>query len=695
MKLISLSLTKFKRFIDKQIEFNPGLNIIWGQNESGKSTIYDAIVRSFFGKDRGKAVENWSGGPSSSSLVYTADDETFILERLFTEGISRLSQIVDDQLIDTVTTKDAISTRITKHLGITSKAVLDNTVFIKQADMSRPGSSDMSVVGDEIQRILTGTAQTNATDAIRKLESARDDVKGKPRPANPREYDRINQRITSLAEEIAKARASRERITRISNELSELDVRIEHETERLDSLKLFIDQYNRWSELKKHESELNEKHKELFQKLRDIDESQSKFDSIQLSLQKYAPLIGKDDEILAQLTVITNKINELELKSAKIEGSSETYHSSTGGLVFILMATVGILLSIASIYMGIAWNKAYFYMLFPVILLLLLYKKMQRVNQSAIKNHLMNTNEAVKNDLNQVRTEEKSILNYLGTKNSKESIEKIQMYRQLVAKSNDQDIIHKTLLSGKNINELRKNEIELDRELNSIRREIEADYLNYHPTQEEAAKWKSEYSALQNSLPNAIKRKHELTGALEAENNNIKDIAALNGEMAYLQSRRKELDFLHSAYEESISALNKITREVSDEYLPMLSHSATEYMNKLTNGRYTSVEIKGGWDIKVDSNERNSVSPDILSMGTLDQLYFSLRLACGEILAKGVNLPIILDDPFASFDQNRLMEALNMLTVIAETNQTILLTHDPQVREWAEQNKEQCSIILL
>ena len=76
----------------------------------------------------------------------------------------------------------------------------------------------------------------------------------------------------------------------------------------------------------------------------------------------------------------------------------------------------------------------------------------------------MNTNEAVKNDLNQVRTEEKSILNYLGTKNSKESIEKIQMYRQLVAKSNDQDIIHKTLLSGKNINELRKNEIELDRE---------------------------------------------------------------------------------------------------------------------------------------------------------------------------------------------------------------------------------------
>jgi hypothetical protein len=36
-----------------------------------------------------------------------------------------------------------------------------------------------------------------------------------------------------------------------------------------------------------------------------------------------------------------------------------------------------------------------------------------------------------------------------------------------------------------------------------------------------------------------------------------------------------------------------------------------------------------------------------------------------------------------------------MLTVIAETNQTILLTHDPQVREWAEQNKEQCSIILL
>ena len=73
----------------------------------------------------------------------------------------------------------------------------------------------------------------------------------------------------------------------------------------------------------------------------------------------------------------------------------------------------------------------------------------------------------------------------------------------------------------------------------------------------------------------------------------------------------------------------------------------------------------------------------MLSIGTLDQLYFALRVACGELLSAGRKLPIILDDPFASSDRRRLDNVLHLLKVLSGENQILLLTHDPYVLDWA------------
>jgi uncharacterized protein YhaN len=45
----------------------------------------------------------------------------------------------------------------------------------------------------------------------------------------------------------------------------------------------------------------------------------------------------------------------------------------------------------------------------------------------------------------------------------------------------------------------------------------------------------------------------------------------------------------------------------------------------------------------------------------------------------------VLDDPFASFDRQRLDNALSLLKVIARENQVLLMTHDPYILDWARE----------
>ena len=50
-----------------------------------------------------------------------------------------------------------------------------------------------------------------------------------------------------------------------------------------------------------------------------------------------------------------------------------------------------------------------------------------------------------------------------------------------------------------------------------------------------------------------------------------------------------------------------------------------------------------------------------VSFGTMNQIYFALRMAAGEMMAGGEELPIILDEPFAMYDDERLEAALRWL----------------------------------
>ena len=60
MKIKKLKINNFGKLKDKEIELKDNLNIIFGKNEAGKSTILKYIVNSFYGISKNKKGKEYS-----------------------------------------------------------------------------------------------------------------------------------------------------------------------------------------------------------------------------------------------------------------------------------------------------------------------------------------------------------------------------------------------------------------------------------------------------------------------------------------------------------------------------------------------------------------------------------------------------------------------------------------------------------
>jgi DNA repair exonuclease SbcCD ATPase subunit len=687
MELIELAISNFKRFTDERIGFCAGLNLLWGPNESGKSTVHEAICCALFGRERGKTVENWNGGACLAELTYRSNGRSYRIERRLTEGVSKLGVPKGDELTDVVTDKDEIAALIADHLGVSSRAVFDNTVSVRQMNLSKPGSSEMEAVGGEIQRVLTGTAHVSADEVLKRLEADRDAITGRARPTNPREYDRISDRLAKLAEELADARSSRLQIQNLDEERAELEVRIERDSERLGTMGGLLERHKRWSELTQKQAEVNALHESVYNTLRKIKDTIADLGLVHKELERHTDLVGKDDEIAEHLSKIAGKREEAEARLAESEAAGRGSPSGSGRSASIAFLTAAVALALvgagALVLLGpkAAWI-AYSALGAAAASLIIRYIRAGAGGPAAELKRLAESSQA---DLNRLDVEEKSILTYVKCPDTGRAWAKIKNYRNQASRAREFEVGLKALLGGRKLEDWEAQDADLARELSNTSRELEGDFAGYSPSTEEAESWRSEFAALQGSLPPAQARLNEVRGSLDTERKNARDLAALEGELEYLHKRKGELDFTYKAYEEAISAVQSVTQTVSAEFLPDLSKQASAHLARLTSGRYTSVRVSPGWEITADCADRSEVRPAALSIGTLDQLYFALRLGCGALLSAGRTLPLMLDDPFASFDRQRLDNALSLLKVIARENQILLMTHDPYILDWARE----------
>ena len=677
MEFLELELANFKRFKEKKLSFSPGLNLIFGPNESGKSTIYEALCCALFGRERGKAVESWNGNDCSVMLAYLADGKTYHLDRRLAQGAATLSTFTDGTPSDTVSGKDQVEAHIALHTGISSRGVFENTVSVRQLGMSKLSPSDLESVGGEIERLLTGTSHASATEIIKRLEASRDAVIGRARPANPREYDTIIERLRRSAEDLADARRSRDHIKNLETEQAALQDRIACDTERLQAVGSLLDRHKRWLDLKNREGRLDAQHKEVFATLSGIKNSLTELSATNKELTSYADLVGKDEEIGGHLSRIAGRREELEDRISELDAAGEDQRRAFGGALTPVILAGAVLFTLAGLVLGTAIDARAYLLLLPGAVFAVRYAQIRAAGASIELRHVCELINSAREELAQLSMEEKGILSYCNSADPAQAWSRIKAYRRLASRARELELSISLALGDHKPEDIEAQEAELARELSGVKRELEDEFEGYQPSTEESESWRAESAALQLSLPRAEARLHQVSGALESERRNARDLASLTGEIEFLHQRKEELEFLHKAYGVAIDAITEVTKSVTDEYLPELCQKAGDCLSLLTGGRYASIAIQPGGKISVDCPEKTSVPPASLSAGAADQLYLTVRLAFAEMLSHGHRLPLIMDDPFANFDRNRLANVLHLLSELAAKYQIMLFTHDP------------------
>lgn len=135
----------------------------------------------------------------------------------------------------------------------------------------------------------------------------------------------------------------------------------------------------------------------------------------------------------------------------------------------------------------------------------------------------------------------------------------------------------------------------------------------------------------------------------------------LRNRFEILNKEIKEKEYNKRAIEEAMRAIREASEEIHQEFGSDFQQKVSEIMTAITNGAYGKIRIDDSMQM-IAEKERSFLDIDYLSAGTVEQIYFAVRLAAAEILFPEEKFPIILDDIFGNFDDKRLKWTLKYLS---------------------------------
>ncbi len=177
-------------------------------------------------------------------------------------------------------------------------------------------------------------------------------------------------------------------------------------------------------------------------------------------------------------------------------------------------------------------------------------------------------------------------------------------------------------------------------------------------------KWKEHYNKLSWELKHTKRALMEKTKAIEnlrAEYNEGEDA------LYRISPEAEEVRAINIA----LSTIESLSGNINSQIGNRLRERTSRILAGITGGKYTEVLMSD--DLKMAVNTEERVVPlERLSRGTLEQIYFSLRMAAGELFCGGKPFPVILDDVFGMYDEERLMSLLVWLS--GEKRQVMIST---------------------
>ena len=170
-------------------------------------------------------------------------------------------------------------------------------------------------------------------------------------------------------------------------------------------------------------------------------------------------------------------------------------------------------------------------------------------------------------------------------------------------------------------------------------------------------------------------------GNVQGQTVSLGDEETLQRELSALSQRIAKLKTVENALILAQQTLEVAAKELQRQYAPQIANRAKELVGRMTSGRYDRLTLDQNLALQAGAaGETNLQSWFWRSDGTVDQLYLALRLAVAEVLTP--DAPLILDDALVRFDDNRMENALQILSEVAIHRQVILFSCQNREKSW-------------
>ncbi len=189
---------------------------------------------------------------------------------------------------------------------------------------------------------------------------------------------------------------------------------------------------------------------------------------------------------------------------------------------------------------------------------------------------------------------------------------------------------------------------------------------------------RQELNAVDAEIDERLDAEHALHIALTERVAGARSLNEIEEEKAAVEQQVALLEEEFEATSYAAALIEEVARDRHARIAPRLAQRAGEKLSAITGGRYNELFISRDLRLSVRIPQTAELDTDAesrLSKGTVDQIYFALRLAMMEALSEqNERAPMLLDDPFANYDDARLRHAIELLAQLGEHNQIILFT---------------------
>ena len=609
MKINKIKINNFGNLSDKNIELKK-FNIIYGKNESGKSTLQNYIISSLYGIQKnknGKAMsdfekyEPWNGGEFSGTINYELDNgEKYNVFRNFKNNKVELT--------------DATGKDVSGNYSIDKK--LGNNFFTEQVNLDR-SLVETTAFAEQKGIEISQDSQNVLIQKIANLaESGDEDVSYKKAESN------IKKMIT---EKVGTNQTSERPINIVKKNIDLYENKI-REIESITSKKFELETARNEIAEQLNEEKNNENQ---FEKIKEAVDYNNKEEA---KIKPYEDMLVKKQ---AESKKVSNKVKTTKSEK-KVEYNAENKETKSGKLP-IIIALVLLVASIVGIVLSIGKNDT-----------------ATRICGAAT---LVMT--AVTAFLTVKTRQGKEVIK---TKNEEDEIED--------AEENDNNLL---------INQIKNEIAELEETINSMKKKLVEDnnknkewIIKEYGKECEVFFNKDIDTYVKNNKNNIRNLELDLhKKELELQNiePQLEKLAEYEERLAVEKEAYEELLEKKRIYDMTLELLRDSYEEMKANITPEYNKKVSKMIEIFSDGKYKNVSITDGINVELENGQR--VEANKLSVGTIEQIYLALRLSIINELSEE-SFPIILDEPFAYSDNNRLSDMMQFLAKVE--NQVIVLT---------------------